>query len=300
MSRTAPSGLLDPAVLARIGDLSLIARTVVEGFMHGLHRAPRLGHSTEFSEHRPYQPGDDLRRIDWRVYGRTDRYYVKSYEADTNASVVFALDVSKSMDFGSGQVTKLQFAKMLVAALAWFSHRQGDRIGLILYAETVQTYVPPSTRHLSLILHSLERAEASGAGSGIDASDSIAELLGRTGVTVFLSDWYTTPDFVQQALGKVRVRGHDVIAFHLADPAEKTLPYTEAASFEDLETGERLSVIPETLRQSYRTAIVSHHDELAAGLRRAGVDYAPVDTSEPLDLALYEYLKSRELRDRVR
>ena len=300
MSRTAPSGLLDPTVLARIGDLSLIARTVVEGFMHGLHRAPRLGHSTEFSEHRPYQPGDDLRRIDWRVYGRTDRYYVKEYEADTNASVTFALDVSKSMDFGSGGVTKLHFAKMLVAALAWFSHRQGDRIGLILYADTVRTYVPPSTRHLALILHTLERAEAGGVGGGIDASDSIAELLGRTGVTVFLSDWYATPEFVRQALGKVRVRGHDVVAFHLFDPAEKTLPYQDAASFEDLETGERLSVVPETLRERYRAVVAAHHEELETGLRRTGVDYAAVDTSQPLDQALYEYLRRREMMERVR
>ena len=300
MSRTAPSGLLDPAVLARIGDLSLIARTVVEGFMHGLHRAPRLGHSTEFSEYRPYQPGDDLRRIDWRVFGRTDRYYVKEYEADTNASVVFALDVSKSMEFGSGPVTKLRFAKMLVAALAWFSHRQGDRIGLILYADTVRTYVPPSTRHLSLILHTLERAEAEGAGGGIDANDSIAELLGRTGVTVFLSDWYATPEFVQQALGKIRVRGHDVVAFHLYDPAEKTLPYPDAASFQDLETGERLSVVPDTLREQYRASVAAHHEALEAGLRRTGVDYAAVDTSQPLDLALYEYLRRREMMERVR
>ena len=300
MSRTAPSGLLDPAVLARIGDLSLIARTVVEGFMHGLHRAPRLGHSTEFSEYRPYQPGDDLRRIDWRVFGRTDRYYVKEYEADTNASVVFALDVSKSMEFGSGPVTKLHFAKMLVAALAWFSHRQGDRIGLILYADTVRTYVPPSTRHLSLILHTLERVEAEGAGGGIDANDSIAELLGRTGVTVFLSDWYATPEFVQQALGKIRVRGHDVVAFHLYDPAEKTLPYPDAASFQDLETGERLSVVPDTLREQYRAAVAAHHQALETGLRRTGVDYAAVDTSQPLDLALYEYLRRREMMERVR
>ncbi len=300
MSRTAPSGLLDPTVLARIGDLSLIARTVVEGFMHGLHRAPRLGHSTEFSEHRPYQPGDDLRRIDWRVYGRTDRYYVKEYEADTNASVVFALDVSKSMDFGPGGVTKLQYAKMLAAALAWFSARQGDRIGLILYADAVRTYIPPSTRHLSLILHTLERAEAGGVGGGADATDSIAELLGRTGVTVFLSDWYTTPDFVQQALGKVRVRGHDVVAFHLVDPAEKTLPYHEAASFEDLETGARLSVVPETLRERYRAAVAAHAEELETGLRRTGVDYAAVNTSDPLDLALYEYLRRREMMERVR
>lgn len=300
MSRTPPMGLLDPTVLARIGDLSLIARTVVEGFMHGLHRAPRLGHSTEFAEHRPYQPGDDLRRLDWRVYGRTDRFYVKEYEADTNVSVLLAIDVSRSMDFGSSGLTKFQYARMLAAAFAWFSQRQGDRIGLVLYAEGIKLYVPPSTRHLSLILHSLERAVPEGSGGGTDANDAITELLGRSGITVFISDWYVTPAFVRQALGQVRVRGHDVIAFHVVDPAERSLPYDEAASFEDLETGERLSVVPETLRANYQAAIGEHFEQLSTELARVGVDYHRVETDQPLDAALYQYLHRREALQRVR
>ena len=300
MSRTPPMGLLDPTVLARIGDLSLIARTVVEGFMHGLHRAPRLGHSTEFAEHRPYQPGDDLRRLDWRVYGRTDRFYVKEYKADTNVSVLLAIDVSRSMDFGSSGLTKFQYARMLAAEFAWFSQRQGDRIGLVLYAEGIKLYVPPSTRHLSLILHSLERAVPEGSGGGTDANDAITELLGRSGITVFISDWYVTPAFVRQALGQVRVRGHDVIAFHVVDPAERSLPYDEAASFEDLETGERLSVVPETLRANYQAAIGEHFEQLSTELARVGVDYHRVETDQPLDVALYQYLHRREALQRVR
>lgn len=300
MTRSAPPGLLDPAVLARIGDLSLIARTVVEGFMHGLHRAPRLGHSTEFAEHRPYQPGDDLRRLDWRVYGRTDRFYVKEYEADTNVSVLIALDVSRSMDFGSSGITKFHYAKMIAAAFAWFSQRQGDRIGLILYADGVRTYIPASTRHLSLILHTLEKAGAEGVGGGIDTNDAITELLGRSGITVFISDWYVTPEFVRQALGQVRVRGHDVIAFHVVDPAERTLPYDEAASFEDLETGERLSVVPEALRVKYQAAVAEHYQQLGTELSRVGVDYHRLDTDRPLDAALYQYLHRREALQRVR
>jgi uncharacterized protein (DUF58 family) len=299
-NRVAVTNLLDPIVLARIGDLSLIARTVVQGFMHGLHRAPRLGHSTEFAEHRPYQPGDDLRRLDWRVYGRTDRFYVKEYEADTNVSVLIAVDVSRSMDFGTKGLTKFQYGRMLAAALAWFSQRQGDRIGLILYADSVQLYLPPSTRHLSLILHSLERATPSGTGGGIDASNAITELLGRSGITVFISDWYATPEFVRQALGQVRVRGHDVIAFHLVDPAERSLPYDEAASFEDLETGERLSVVPDALRAKYQTAVSEHYRELSSELARVGVDYHRIETTEPLDQTLYQYLNLREAMGRVR
>ncbi len=300
MSRGGSPGFLDPAVLARIGDLTLVARTVVEGFMHGLHRAPRLGHSTDFAEHRPYQPGDDIRKIDWRVFGRTDRYYIKEFEADTNASVVFAVDVSGSMDFGSGRVTKWQYARMLAAALAWFSQHQGDRVGLVLYGDAIREYVPPSTRHLSLLLHTLERGTPGGAAVGAEAIGAITELLGRTGITVFLSDWYVDPSGVKEALGQVRVRGHDVIAFHLVDPAERSLPYDEAASFEDMETGDRLSVVPASQRERYQSLVTAHHAALADGLAGSGVDYHRIDTSAALDLALYEYLRQRESLGRVR
>lgn len=300
MSRGASPGFLDPAVLARIGDLTLVARTIVEGFMHGLHRAPRLGHSTDFAEHRPYQPGDDIRKIDWRVFGRTDRYYIKEFEADTNASIVFALDASGSMDFGSGAVTKWHYARMLAGALAWFSQHQGDRVGLVLYGDAIREYVPPSTRHLSLLLHTLERAAPGGAAVGAEAIGAITELLSRTGITVFLSDWYVDPRAVKEALGQVRVRGHDVIAFHLVDPAERTFPYDEAASFEDLETGDRLSVVPEAQRERYQSLVEAHGTELADGLAGSGVDYHRIDTSAPLDLALYEYLHQREALGRVR
>ncbi len=300
MARGGGPGFLDPTVLARIGDLELIARTVVSGFMHGLHRAPRLGHSTDFAEHRPYQPGDDIRRIDWRVYGRTDRYYMKEFEADTNAAVLLAVDVSNSMSFGSGPVGKLEYAKMLAGALAWFSQRQGDRIGLVLYADSIVEYVPPSTRHLSLVLHTLERARASGVAGGTEAIPAITALLARTGITVFLSDWYADPDRARETLGEVRVRGHDVIAFHLVDPAERSLPYDEAANFEDLETGHRLSIVPPALRERYQALIAAHYAGLEVNLGRAGVDYCRIETSEPLDLALYEYLSRREALARVR
>jgi uncharacterized protein (DUF58 family) len=294
------TGFLDPAVLARIGDLELLARTVVSGFMHGLHRAPRIGHSVDFAEHRPYQPGDDIRRIDWRVYGRTDRYYVKEFEADTNAAVVLALDVSRSMDFGTGAVTKFNYGRMLAATLAWFSQRQGDRIGLVLYADRIVEYVPPSTRHLSLVLHTLERARPVGVAGGTEAVPAISELLARTGITVFISDWYVEPEEVRRSLGNVRARGHDLIAFHLFDQAERTFSYSAAASFEDLETEARLPVVPDAFRERYRALYEAHLGSLVDELRRGGIDYAPVDTASPLDHALYQYLARREALARVR
>ncbi len=300
MARGPTTGSLDPTVLARIGDLELIARTVVQGFMHGLHRAPRLGHSTDFAEHRPYQPGDDIRRIDWRIYGRTDRHYVKEFEADTNAAVVLAVDVSKSMDYGSGAVRKFDYARMLAAALAWFSQRQGDRIGLVLYADGIREYVPPSTRHLSLVLHTLERATPAGVAGGPEAIPLISELLTRTGVTVFVSDWYAEPATVAQALGSVHARGHDVAAFHVIDPAERAFPFEEIASFEDLETEERVPVVPGTLRARYQALYQAHLESLRRELSTSGIDYAPIETSTPLDLALYEYLVRREALARVR
>ena len=300
MTHGGVPGFLDPAVLARIGELTLLARTVVEGFMHGLHRAPRLGHSTDFAEHRSYQPGDDIRKIDWRLYGRTDRYFVKEFEADTNASVVFAIDVSMSMDFASGLVTKWQYARMLAAALAWFSQHQGDRVGLALYADTIREWIPPSTRHLPRILHTLERAQPGGASAAVTPIGEVAELLGRTGITVFISDWYLDPPLVKETLGRVRVRGHDVIAFHVVDPAEQSLPYHEAAFFEDLETEDRLSVLPQVARAHYQTLQEAHCRALVDGLAGAGVDYHQVDTALPLDQALYHYLHRRESLGRIR
>src|ERR1051326_1202274 len=229
----APASLLDPALLARIGDLALLARTVVDGFMHGLHRARRVGLSLDFAEHRPYQPGDDIRRIDWRVYGRTERFYVKEYEADTNASVTFVLDASASMDFGSGAVTKFEYGRFLLASLAWLSQRQGDRVGLVSEAGDRLEVTPPSTRHLQLILHTLGRSRPAGAGRLSPMLTRAARLSTRAGIAVVVSDCYEEPELVQRAVGALRGRGHDVVLFHLLDPAERDLPGEGPATFED-------------------------------------------------------------------
>jgi len=297
---TAPSGFLDPALLARIGDLSLLARNVVDGFMHGLHRSRRVGLSLDFAEHRSYQPGDDIRRIDWRVYGRTDRYYVKEYEADTNAAVTFALDASGSMDFGSGAVTKFDYGRFLVASLAWLSQHQGDRVGLVTFSGDLLEVVPPSTRHLRLILHTLGRASARGAGRLTPVLERAARLSSRAGIVVVVSDCYEDPAQLQLGIGALRARGHDVILFHVLDPAERDLPGEGAATFEDAETGERLPLRPEELRERYLHEMSAHRAELSRRLGADRADYVPLTTDQPLDRALYAYLEHRLAASRVR
>lgn len=293
---------LEPAQLARISDLALLARTVVDGFMHGLHRSSRMGLSLDFAEHRPYQPGDDIRRIDWRVFGRTDRYYVKEYEADTNAGVMFALDASGSMDFGSGSppLTKFHYGRCLVAALAWLSQRQGDRVGLVTFTGDLLEVVPPSTRHLQLLLHTLGRARPEGPGRVPVALERVARIATRPGIVVLVSDCYEDPTALGRAVGTLRARGHDAIVFHVIDPAERDLPWTAPATFEDVESGVRLPVRPEELRPKYRRLLETHRRELAQCLAGSGADYQAIETDQPLDHGLYAFLDRRLARSRLR
>jgi uncharacterized protein (DUF58 family) len=296
----APAPLLDPTLLARISDLALLARTVVDGFMHGQHRSMRRGSSSDFAQHRAYQPGDDLRRIDWRVYGRTDRFYVKEYEADTNAGVLFALDSSASMDYGSGAVTKYDYGRFLVASLAWLSQHQGDRVGLVTFAGDLVSVVPPSTRHLQLLLHTLGRSRARGAGSLSTAVDRLTHLTTRAGIIVLVTDCYEPPDAIGRAAESLRVHGHDVIVFHLVDAAERDFPFTAATTFEDSESGARLPLRPDDLRAQYLQQMRAHHAAVSTRLAGSRTDYVCVETDKPLDHALHAYLDSRLSRSRVR
>ena len=296
----APASFLDPAMLARISDLALLARTVVDGFMHGQHRSMRKGASMDFAEHRSYQPGDDLRRIDWRVYGRTDRFYIKEYDADTNASVIFALDSSGSMDFGSGAVTKFDYGRFLVASLAWLSQHQGDRIGLATFVGDLVDVVPPSVRHLQLLLYTLARAKSKGTSQLVHAIERLGLMTTRAGIIVLVSDCYESPEAIGRSVDTLRVRGHDVIVFHLVDPAERDLPGDMPATFEDAESGELLPLRPGELRTKYQSLVTAHQLALSKRIAAAGADYVRVDTDQPLDRALHAYLDSRLSRSRVR
>jgi len=301
-ARTASGGaqFLDPAVLARIGNLELLARTVVDGFLTGLHRSPYLGFSTDFAEHRPYMPGDDIRRIDWRLFARTDRHYIKLFEAETNANFSILLDVSRSMSYGSHEVTKLDYARYLAACLAFFSNRQRDRVGFVSFDDDIVEYVPPSMKHMDTILHLLDKADPGRPGALATPFLRSTELLGRKGIVVVVSDFYETPDEVLSAIGPLRARGHDVIVFHVLDPAELEFTFDVAAGFEDLETGEQIPVVPERLKTDYKRLVSDHVATLAKRFSDNRIDYTLLDTSKPLDHALFQYLLSRERMTRKR
>ena len=285
---------IDPAALARIGNLELVARWVVEGFISGLHRSPHLGFSTDFAEHRQYVPGDDIRRIDWRVFARTERYYVKEYEADTNTNFMVLLDVSKSMQYGSGPLSKLEYAKYLAACLTYFSHRQRDRVGLISFDDDVRAFVPPSAKHLQQVLHELDRAIPLGKGALARPLAKVAESQRRRGVMLILSDFYEEPDRVISALGPLRDAGHDVVVMQILDPMERSFAFDDAATFEDVETGVRLPVVPSRVRGEYQRLIAAHLATMSKRLGEHRIDYSLVDTTQPLDAMLFEYLVRRE------
>ncbi|MGH7592551.1 MAG: DUF58 domain-containing protein [Gemmatimonadales bacterium] len=296
----APQSFIDPKILAGIGDLSLLARNVVSGFVHGLHRSLRSGVSVDFAEHRPYQPGDDLRRMDWRLYGRTDRFYLKTYEADTNADVTFVVDASASMDFGSAGVSKFDYARFLTASLAWLAQRQGDRVGLVTIAGDLLDIVPPSTRHLQLLLHTLGRARAAGAGRIPAMMERVAQLRGRSGIVVLVSDCYEEPGALRRSLAAVRALGNDVIVFHVIDAAERDLPWTAPGNFEDSESGVRLPLRPDDLRQQYQQIRDAHSAGLLREFSAERIDYTPVETDRPLDAALRAFLDLRSMGSRAR
>jgi uncharacterized protein (DUF58 family) len=301
-TRSATSGtqFLDPAVLGRIGNLQLLAKTVVDGFLTGLHRSPYLGFSIDFAEHRPYMPGDDIRRIDWRLFARSDRYYIKLFEADTNANFVALLDVSASMSYGSHSLTKLDYARYLAACLTFFSSQQRDRVGLVTFDHEIVQYVPPSMKHLDTVLHVLDRAEAGRPGSLAPPLLQITELLRRKGILLVISDLYEEPDKVLAAIGPLRARGHDVIVFHVMDPTELEFPFENPSGFEDLETREQIPVVPERLREEYRRMVAAHLEALKSKFSSNRIDYTLLDTSKPLDLALFQYLLARERLSKAR
>jgi uncharacterized protein (DUF58 family) len=295
------TNFIDPQTLARIDNLELLARTVVDGFINGLHRAPFLGLSLDFAEHRAYYPGDDIRRIDWRVFARTDRFYVKEFEADTNSNFTVVLDISRSMSYHGVGIPKLDYARFLAASLSYFSREQRDRVGMLTFDRDIVDYVPCSAKHLDIVLHTIDRLRPRETGDLEAAMRQAAELLRRRGLIVVISDLYDEPARVQAALGMLKHRGHDVIVFHVLDRSELELDGTvggialeEATTFEDLETRQRIPVITPEVRERYRALLQEHIAALKKKLSEIRVDYAMFDTSVPLDHALFRFLSARE------
>jgi uncharacterized protein (DUF58 family) len=293
------SRFIDPAVLAKIGNLEFVARSVVDGVINGSHRSPYFGASVDFAEHRGYVPGDDIRRVDWRVFARTDKYYIKEFEADSNANFSVLLDVSKSMAFGT-RITKLDYAKTLAACLTYLVSKQRDRVGLVTFDEDIVNHVPPSAKHVDVVLHTLDRVQAKRPGRFGVPIRKLAEHFGRRGIVVIISDFYEEPDEVLDAVSLIRYRGNDVILFHVLDPAEIDFSFADASSFEDLESGEQLPVVPDALREQYRAMIREHIAALTTKSAAQRVDYNLLNTAAPLDYALFNYMAIRDRLSRTR
>ena len=290
---------LDPATLNSIAGLDLIAKTVVDGFVAGLHRSPDFGFSQEFAEYRAYAQGDDLRHVDWNVFARTDRCYLKRYRGETNTQLLVLLDTSASMGFGSHAVNKLDYARFLAASLCYLAHVQRDAAGLIVFDEEVTNYVAPSTRQGQLfrLLHAIERAQT---GTRTDFRKPFAhfqDFFRRRGIAVVISDFYEDPEVIVKTVEPLRFRGNEVILFHLLDPREIAPKFGAPVLLVDMEdAGRSLEVSPEYARHDYRHKIDAHIEALRSKTRSAGMDYFLMNTSRPLDEGLREYLAVRKGR----
>ena len=286
---------LDPAVVARLGTLELKARTIVEGFLSGLHRSPFKGFSVEFAEYRQYMPGDDLSTIDWKVYARSDRYYVKKFEEETNLDCHLMLDVSGSMAYGSRAMTKFEYAQCLAAALAYLMTRQRDAVGLMAFDENIVNLLPASARpgHLRAVLVTLDRLRL-GRETHMDKPlTQLCDALTKRGMVVLISDLLDDPEAVVRGLKHFQFRGADVIVFHVLDPDEIEFPFDRATRFEDLETDEEIMAVPGVVRSHYLKAIGNLIDRYKRELGAAGIDYMLLSTSTPLEMALLSYLSTR-------
>ena len=296
----AGARFVDPKILARVGNLELLAKNVVDGFINGLHRAPFFGASVDFAEHRGYVAGDDIRRVDWRLYARTDRYYIKQYEADTNTNFSILFDVSKSMSFASRGVSKLEYGSFLAACLAYLAHRQRDRVGILTFDADIVKHIPPSAKHFNMVLHTLDQARAERPGHLSAPLNKMAEHFKRRGILLLISDFYDDPSAILDALKPLRYLGNDLIVFHILDPQEIDFDFDDASTFQDLESGEQVPVVPQSFRAEYRRLIQEHISKLSTMFSEQRIDYALLNTSEPLDRALFSYLSSREKLARVR
>jgi uncharacterized protein (DUF58 family) len=289
---------LQPSVLSSISGLELVAKTVVDGFIAGLHRSPHFGFSSEFAEYRAYSEGDDLRHVDWNVFARTERTYIKRFKGETNTQMTVLLDVSGSMAYGSHKVNKLEYAKYLTASLCYLSHQQRDAVGIIIFDDEVRAYVQPSSRQgqLARLLHAIEKSET---GTRTDFAKPFfhsMSFLHRRGIIVVVSDFYEPPENVVKTIEPLRIHGNEVVLFHVLDPQEIKPNLREPVLMVDMETQAALEVTPDYAQTEYRQKIDAHIADLKEKAQRAGMDYFQLDTSRPLDEGLREYLLIRQGR----
>jgi len=286
---------LDPSVLSGLSNLELRARTVVEGFLSGLHKSPNRGFSVEFNDYRHYQRGDDMRHVDWKLYARSDKFYIKQYEDETNVRVVILLDVSASMDYTSGSVSKLNYGITLASALAYFIMRQRDAVGLITFDDEVQEYIPAKCRqpHLMRILRTLAHVESGNKTNAVKPLSDLAASLHKKSMVILISDLLDDEERVINTLQNLGGMGNDVIAFHLMDEAELKFPFNEASEFVDMENQETYITSPAAIREAYLENLNEYLSFCKKKCQRSGVDYCLLNTSEPLDEALSAYMTKR-------
>ncbi len=289
---------LDPAVLGSISGLDLVAKTVVDGFIAGLHRSPDFGFSQEFAEYRAYSPGDDLRHVDWNVFARTERCYLKRYHGETNTRVTLLLDASASMGYTSHAVSKIDYARYLAASLSYLASKQRDAVGLIVFDDEIRNYVPPSGRQgqLARMLHAINNAEPHARTDFAKPFFHFQQFLKRRGIVVVISDFYEEAAQVIRTVQPLRFRGNELVLFQVLDPREIDPQFTEPVVLVDMETDDRLDVSPEYARTEYRRRLKAHLDSLRDSAKSAGIDYFLLPTDRPLDAALREYLTIRQGR----
>lgn len=294
---------LDPKVLAGISSLDLLAKTVVDGFVAGLHRSPDFGFSQEFAEYRAYTPGDDLRHVDWNLFARTERCYLKRYRGETNTQLTILLDASNSMQFTSGLTSndgppmKMDYARYIAASLFYLAiHNQRDAAGLIVFDDEVRDYIRPSTRpgQLARLFAGLDRAEPRARTDFAKPLRHFQNFLHRRGIAIVVSDFYQDPETVVRTIAPLRFHGNEVVLFHILDPQEVRPVLKASAVLVDLETDQRLEVVPEYTRSTYRVKIDKHIEQLRTRARAAGMDYHLLLTDQPLDESLRRYLFLRQ------
>lgn len=287
---------LNPEVVSKLASMELRARLVVEGFITGLHKSPYHGFSVEFAEHRPYMPGDEIKHVDWKVYGKTDRFYVKQFEEETNLKSYILMDSSASMDYSSNKINKLQYATYMAGALTYLMLHQRDAVGLLLFDETIRKYLPPRsvTTYLNQILKELDQAQSSAKTNIGSALHHMAERIKRRGLIILFSDLFDEPKKVISGLKHFRHKKHEVIVFHILDPLELSFEFQQDAVFRDMETGEEINTQPWHIRLEYQAQVKEFLNQYKKVCRENQIDYVLLNTRESYDRALFEYLLKRK------
>jgi len=296
IDHSQPTSYLQPELLQKLGDLELVAREVVEGLRVGSHRSPLRGFSTEFAHHRQYVPGDAIRNIDWRVFGRTERYYTKLYEAETNYDCYLLMDGSASMTYGSGKVSKLEYAKFLAATMAYIVLKQRDSVGLSIFDSAVRAYLPPRSS-MSIILQIdrlLKQISSEPKNSLAKQLHDTALMMKRRSYVVVISDFLADVDDILLGLDHLRFSGHNVVVMHTLDPYELEFPFKGAWQFDGLEGEEPLTTQPERIREEYLANLRAYLEAFRGGCTAVGIDYTLIDTSRPLDAVLRQFFHERQ------